>query len=105
MESKRETRCLAGKNTQNRQWSKSEKNELENALSRQNKNFVVSESDISGDFEITNGKIAGKWSEKGSDNLARNVKASIYDPGRDRIYVIADGGLIVVGDGIFCSAS
>jgi photosystem II stability/assembly factor-like uncharacterized protein len=72
--------------------------ELENALSRQTKYSIVPVRDRSGDVEIANGKIAGKWSEKGSDNLAGNVKATIYDHETDRIFVIADGGSIFSGN-------
>lgn len=71
--------------------------ELENALNRQARFSTIKGNSRNGEVEIAAGKIAGTWLEKGSDNLAGNVKASIYDQETDRIYVISDGGSIFSG--------
>ncbi len=41
-----------------------------------------------------NGALEGSWQERGSDNLAGNVKAVDYVPATNNLYVVSDGGTL-----------
>jgi hypothetical protein len=70
--------------------------ELENAFKRQAELAGIPGS-RDGYVEIADGKLAGSWHERGSDNQAGSVMASAYDAETGYIYTVAAGGSLLRG--------
>lgn len=50
-----------------------------------------------GEVEVADGKITGKWIERGSNNQAGSVLATVFDSTNDNLYCISAGGTLWKG--------